>query len=263
MTVESIQDVVHKAVGIWWLLCPLWLCSAAICFPRRRNPRVVPLWAFMATPVLCLYVMVALMVARTSSLGPGPDNGWVGMGTTFLVLFVIPELATGALLLVAVPRRPAWNSRVVIPCIAAVLLSVAACAAATRFVPNPRRPPRNVEIVVPDGFRGLIVIKEDKKNGLAPERTWRVTRYTIPASGKLLTTDAKPLSTWHENYGRYTSGAELPMLDTSRQDGEGFLTMGSNHEGYLMWVGSKWEHDHFQRANDPRRPKPRKADDPK
>lgn len=68
----------------------------------------------------------------------------------------------------------------------------------------------DVEFVVPDGFHGIFVIKEDRKNGIPPEWTDNSVRYIIPKSGVLITTDTSPLDVWHSESAKYSSGRQIP-----------------------------------------------------
>jgi hypothetical protein len=69
---------------------------------------------------------------------------------------------------------------------------------------------RIVIFVVPHGFRGVFVIEENPAAGVPPLVQGNVTTYTIPRSGKLLTTTIDPLTEWHSVEARYDDGTALP-----------------------------------------------------
>ena len=105
----------------------------------------------------------------------------------------------------------------------------------------------NVEFIVPDGFHGIFVIQEDRKNGVPPERIGTKIRYVIPKSGTLVTTDTSPLDAWHAESAKYSSGRSIPdqaglqgkghILITLIYDSSGRTTflIGSNAEETQYW----------------------------
>ena len=64
-----------------------------------------------------------------------------------------------------------------------------------------------VRFVVPDGYRGVFSISEDRVNGVPPGiGDHGEVIYSIPESGHLVTTDTTPLYTWYTAEATYRSG---------------------------------------------------------
>jgi hypothetical protein len=219
-----------------------WIAGGIACLVLRERRWVAPLWVFVTTPAVALLLIVVFAVlAAFADSGSGPDSGWIGMEVLFMLLAAIP-LGFFALLLVAsCPPRSAWHLRATLLCIPAVLASVAMSVGAAYASLESAKPPRSVELLIPDGFTGRIFIREDPQQGVPPERVGGVTRYLIPKSGRLTTTDIQPFRTWHRNLARYANGEEIP--EASEPVDKGPLLFSSGSFGVEMFfVGTRAEY---------------------
>jgi hypothetical protein len=96
-----------------------------------------------------------------------------------------------------------------------------------------------VEFVVPNGFHGVFVVKEDPVSGAAPEREGDLVRYVIPESGVLITADAEPLLNWHTPSARFANGEKISNLAEDR-----YILIGLSNDvaGRMKWlIGSPAE----------------------
>jgi hypothetical protein len=200
------------------------------------------LWVFVTTPALVFLLLVALIIfAALADSGSGPDSGWTGMAVVLMSLTAIPLAFLALLLVASCPPRSAWHLRATLLCIPAVLASIAMSAGAAYAARESEKPPRSVELIIPDGFTGRIFIREDIQKGVPPERVGGVTRYLIPKSGRLTTTDVQPFRTRHRNLARYVNGDEIP--EASEPSDKGLLLFSSGSFGVQMFfVGTRAEH---------------------
>jgi hypothetical protein len=100
----------------------------------------------------------------------------------------------------------------------------------------------NIQYVVPNGFRGILVIKDAPQSGVAPD--WldnHTVRYTFPPSGTLTSSDVTPLLTWHDAHGMYHDGRRINSGEIQLRELTGF---NSQKEMYLL-VGTPAEADRF------------------
>jgi hypothetical protein len=115
------------------------------------------------------------------------------------------------------------------------------------------KPPRSVELVIPDGFTGRILIRHDSVNGVPPVQVGGVTRYVIPRSGRLITTDDEPIGTWHTDVASYANGAEIPSAYDRTQEGILFFSLGTSDGVHLFFVGTRAELRELNRTGEARR----------
>lgn len=109
----------------------------------------------------------------------------------------------------------------------------------------------DVEFVVPDGFHGIFVVKEDWKSGLPPERTDSIVRYVIPKSGVLITTDTSPLFVWHSESAKYSSGRRIP--DPAGLPGKRHILIGLTSDSLgrnTFLIGTKAEELQYWKDNE-------------
>jgi hypothetical protein len=100
----------------------------------------------------------------------------------------------------------------------------------------------SVEFVVPDGFHGIFVIREDTKQGLPPDRNGNVIRYHIPDSGVLITKDALPLDVWHSEKAMYQSGSYMPESPQHSGSQNCLYGLATGSDGRSTWlIGTKLE----------------------
>ncbi len=274
MSIETIQPLVLKALVLWPLLIPAWLIGAFLGIGLRGRRWLTPIWAFLACQVIGLFLLIGWMVFATSRLGTGPEAGLVGMGTALSLYLAVPFVLSGLFLLATFPPRRAWNAKVSAAAAMAALLSGTLTYGYMVRAHNPFEPPRSVQLVIPNNFRGLIVIDHGVANGVEPQRTGGVTRYDIPASGQLMTTDVDPFFSWHEDFATYASGEELPDPETAHQrvlkrtarpktskamqdrafwkeTETCFHSLGSAGSRHLFFVGTPSECQDFQRNHNP------------
>jgi hypothetical protein len=108
-----------------------------------------------------------------------------------------------------------------------------------------------VEIVVPNGFTGVVWIVVDPS---APEIPLVNGRYqvVIPAIGVLKVQSLKPFQRWHSQTARYQDGAPLPDANNPREDdpetiavrGGGWRTNGRK-EVVWYFVGSAKQYNQY------------------
>lgn len=115
-----------------------------------------------------------------------------------------------------------------------------------------------VRFVVPDRFRGVIVVKESK-TGKSPERVFRVGvvdvfEYHVNEKGVVLAKDISPMTKWHRQTARYRNGKLIQALGipspndewTMLRPLEGFGGTQTETEAYWL-VGTRSEADRFHR----------------
>ena len=135
MCVEDVQDTVQSVVCLFPWLTPYLLVSAIVCRRFRQSVWIAPFWVFCACPVLVLFALLLYLILRTSA-GSGPDWGFVGMGTMFILLFSLWEVIPGILLLLCYPRKGAWSDRTVLLCIVVAVVSLIGWGLAIPHLPK-------------------------------------------------------------------------------------------------------------------------------
>jgi len=110
MSIEIIQSRAETIVHYFPLIAPVLLVAAIICAIYRRSHWIAPLWTAFACPVVGFLLLLVYMFLRTCG-GHGPDWGFVGMGTMFILLLSLFEVVPGIALLLAYPRGQAWTPR--------------------------------------------------------------------------------------------------------------------------------------------------------
>lgn len=74
-----------------------------------------------------------------------------------------------------------------------------------------------IELILPNGFRGVFVIELDPVHGVPPTSTGNVATYRIPESGILHVSSFSPFEEWHKKQARQQDGKEIPTInDESR-----------------------------------------------
>ena len=68
-----------------------------------------------------------------------------------------------------------------------------------------------IHVIVPDGFRGLVRIVEDKAGMEVPIEGGEFV-YRIPTNGVLIVNQADGFGEWHQDRASYASGAAVQML---------------------------------------------------
>jgi hypothetical protein len=104
MTIEAIQNAVGGVLELWPIAAPTLIISAIFCWWFRSAPWIAPIWVFFACPVIVFFGLLGRMVIVTQG-GSGPDWGFVGMGTAFILLGSLPLIIPGVGLLCAFPRK--------------------------------------------------------------------------------------------------------------------------------------------------------------
>jgi hypothetical protein len=104
MTIEAIQESVGSVAELWPVGTPVLIAAAVFCWCLRSASWIAPIWVFFACPVIVFFGLLGYMVIRTQG-GSGPDWGFVGMGTGFMLLASLPLVFPGAGLLCAFPRK--------------------------------------------------------------------------------------------------------------------------------------------------------------
>ena len=123
MSIEIIQSRAETIVYYSPLVAPVLLIAAITCAVSRRSRWIAPLWSLVACPVVFFLLLLLFMFLRTIGLS-GPDSGFAGMGTIFILLLSLFEVIPGFVLLLAYPRGQAWTPRTrVLSCITALFSS--------------------------------------------------------------------------------------------------------------------------------------------
>lgn len=73
------------------------------------------------------------------------------------------------------------------------------------------REPLFIEIHVPSGFRGVILLVVDSRAPAVATNPSGVRVYEVPESGVLAIPTAAPFQEWHSLSARYSDGAPLPV----------------------------------------------------
>ena len=122
-------------VASLWYFTPFLLVSIVVCAVFRGSRWIAPYWVFAVCPVMLLFITLLAMLFQTLGIH-GPDGGFVGMGTGFILLFSLFEVVPGIVLLLVFPRGGAWGSHAVAPCLFAGAVSLAACLVAVPHLPR-------------------------------------------------------------------------------------------------------------------------------
>ena len=136
MSIEATQDQAKAVVFLFPFITPVLVVSIIACFVFRRARWIAPFWVFAVCPVLVLIGLLLRLFLRTGG-GSGPDWGFVGMATMFILLFSLWEVIPGILLLLAYPRGRAWGSHAILPCLIAAALSFIGSVVAIPHLPKP------------------------------------------------------------------------------------------------------------------------------
>jgi hypothetical protein len=111
---------------------------------------------------------------------------------------------------------------------------------------GPERSGLPVEFIVPDGFHGIFVIKEDRNSGAKPEYVEGRVRYTVPVSGVLHTADVRPLRRWHSESAKYLGGKVIPNAMTATAEDHVLYPLTSDNDGQITYlIGTKHEYDKY------------------
>ncbi len=235
-----------------WLV-PLWIGSGIICWFARRRRWIAPLWFAMVPPVILLYGTLLRLIPTEP--GRGPD-AMADAGVFLLLMVSLPETLSGLFLLLGFPRGPAWGVHAMIPCLLAGAVSYSLFGYVISHTRSFRERPQTAEVIVPNGFTGMIFITADPVGGVAPQRVEKITRYVVPADGKLLTSDTHPLFAG-EVVGHYQGQPALPgSLGRLPRPGleeqtVRFLSPGTTRQTVMYWVGSDAAYAAFRKHNDP------------
>lgn len=120
LSIEALQECVGKIASLWLFALPALLFGVVLCFSLNRSRWSAVLWTFLSAPLISFILLAASMFMRPT--GGGPDGGFVGMGTMFVLLLSLPIVIPGVLLLGACPRKEAWAHLPWAACIIATVL---------------------------------------------------------------------------------------------------------------------------------------------
>ena len=104
--------------------------------------------------------------------------------------------------------------------------------------------------ILPDGFKGLVRISEDKNNGL--DLRVKNGEYTveIPQSGNLVVRSFKPFNHWHKEKARYKSGETiLDQTSTSATMNLFFDLPYVESHGIYYLVGTKEDYNAISKCD--------------
>jgi hypothetical protein len=131
--IESFQEVAASVVALYPIVAPALIVSAILCFIFKRSRWITAFWIFVTGPVIVLFCLLGSLMHQTGQ-GSGPDWGFVGMGTGFVLLFSLPEVIPGILLLCACPPKEMWQRTTMIVCVISTGLSLGSLFLGIRFV---------------------------------------------------------------------------------------------------------------------------------
>jgi hypothetical protein len=104
---------------------------------------------------------------------------------------------------------------------------------------QPRGP--SVRIIVPDGFKGLIKIVEDRA-GVEVDLESGEYVYRIPTNGVLKVKEASGFADWHYREANYASGKPLPVYPGAPKGKVGLFMLGTHSSGkHFLFVGTEQE----------------------
>jgi hypothetical protein len=113
--IEEFQEIVFYVNSLFPLVTPILLVCAFLCFIKKRAAWSPAIWTVASVPVIVQLFLLGKLMVRTSA-GSGPDWGFVGVGTAFALLFALPEIIPGILLLSACPPAASWRRTSLIAC---------------------------------------------------------------------------------------------------------------------------------------------------
>jgi hypothetical protein len=74
-----------------------------------------------------------------------------------------------------------------------------------------------IQVIIPDGYRGLAVIHFDVASGSDVPQVGETFTYIFPKGGNLSVRGDNPQYRWHRAYAKYDTGAELPVATFAPQ----------------------------------------------
>jgi hypothetical protein len=103
-----------------------------------------------------------------------------------------------------------------------------------------RRGP-SVQIIVPEGFKGLIKIEKDQAGQEIELKDGQYV-YRIPTNGVLKVKLARGFAEWHYTVACHTNGRELPVYPERGIGGISLFEIGSSSSGKeFLFVGTEQE----------------------
>jgi hypothetical protein len=114
--IEGFQEIVFYVNSLFPFVTPVILFCAFLCFIKKRATWSPAIWTVASVPVIVQLFLLGKLMVRTSA-GSGPDWGFVGMGTGFALLFALPEIIPGILLLSACPPAASWSRTSLVACV--------------------------------------------------------------------------------------------------------------------------------------------------
>ncbi len=115
-----------------------------------------------------------------------------------------------------------------------------------------------VQFIVPDGFRGEILIIEDNENGLDNSGENGVYKYVIPKNGRLLVKSFEPFRKWHQERTSFANGDVIANENTQGNNhkirffGGGVTRDQTNpHATRVYYVGTKEEAEKYFKMKHP------------
>ena len=132
----------------------------------------------------------------------------------------------------------------------APLIALAGCNSAE----NPVRH----EFILPDGYKGVFKIVEDKTAGQPVKPVDGLVKITVPSNGIVMVKSTHTLQEWHKAVAVYKSGGILPFGVGALPDAESvaFFSLWTEANGTIYYlIGTKAEFDRLQKGS------PWKADD--
>jgi hypothetical protein len=131
--IEEFQEVVFYVNSLFLFVTPVLLVCAFLCFIKKHAPWSPAIWTVVSVPVIVQLFLLGKLMVRTSG-GSGPDWGFVGMGTGFALLFALPEVIPGILLLSACPPAASWSRTSLVVCVILTGVSLGSLVAGVHAV---------------------------------------------------------------------------------------------------------------------------------
>jgi len=108
----------------------------------------------------------------------------------------------------------------------------------------------HIHFVIPDGFRGAIVIYINQPDGIRLKKNAGVYTCTIPDNGILKLADKGPFYEWHEVSAAFTNGDPIPVAHEPKRLSKETVAFWPHGSRVFLYgfVGTKDENEAFNKA---------------
>jgi hypothetical protein len=103
------------------------------------------------------------------------------------------------------------------------------------------QPIRSIILIVPDNYRGLLLLQLNDPNGVTVPTVNDNATVTFPSSGTVVATSDLGWSEWHNTYLRYSNGTSIPIIEADDSKVVGVVgrvgTRAGPHDQVYIVVG--------------------------